>query len=299
MRLRLSWRVGRRAISIIAGSATSILGPNRSSRAPRARIVFPTMRADRPSLSRQSCLQLARDHDRRTIAGDKLKINARAREANPSHHAFNHHKSAVSSDGAPRNWTIVSRRIADRAIFLLPSWRACSSIASRSAAQAAGLEFGPDAGIACRQQRRRGRAGGSVPRIGDDEIGDRPAPAIGSAGKLDQVGSSTGQAVAQERTRAVRDFGRAVVRVGSVKPAKPDDSAIAEFDIETLINADHLHAPGRPPASRKAGGGGKDGRQRHASDAEPGSHVGERCAAAVRKAKIHAKGMPRLALPCP
>jgi hypothetical protein len=33
-------------------------------------------RADWPSPSRQGRLQLARDHDRRTIAGDKLKIEA-------------------------------------------------------------------------------------------------------------------------------------------------------------------------------------------------------------------------------
>ena len=91
----------------------------------------------------------------------------------------------------------------------------------------------------------------------------------------------------------------AAFSVGHVQPAKPHDAAIAEFNIETLINVDHLHVSGRPPARRKAGGRENDGRERHASSADPASGVGERCAAAVRKAKIHAKGMPRLALPCP
>jgi hypothetical protein len=116
---------------------------------------------------------------------------------------------------------------------------------------------------------------------------------------LDKVGSSTDQAVAQERTGAIRDLRRAAFSVGHVQPAKPHDSVIAEFNIETLINVDHLHVSGRPAASRKARGGENDGRQRHASAAEPAPGVGEQCVAAVRNAKIHAKGMPRLALPCP
>ena len=253
---------------------------------------------NRTTLSRQSRLQLARNHDRRTVAGDELKINARPREANPSHHAFNHHKSAGPAAELVRVGRLYhgELRIAPYSRFLLA--RLLFDHQPLDGA-ATGLEVGPHPGIACREQRRRGRAGGPVPRIGDDEIGDRPAPAIGSAGQLDKVGSSTGQAVAQERMGAIRDLRRAAFSVGHVQPAKPHDSAIAEFNIETLIDADHLHVSGRPAASRKARGGENDGRQRHASAAEPASGVGERCAGAVRKAKIHAKGMARLASPCP
>ena len=134
---------------------------------------------------------------------------------------------------------------------------------------AAGLELRPDSGVARRQQRRRGRAGGSVAGIGDDKVGDRPAPAIGSAGQLDEVRVPTEQSLAQEIARGIRDFWRAAFGVGRVQPAKPHDSAVAQLDIEALIDADRLNAPGRPPASRKAGGGENDGRKRGASAAEP------------------------------
>ena len=125
---------------------------------------LPDQRADRPSFSRQSCLQLARDHDRRTIAGDKLKINARAREANPSHHAFNHHKSAVPAAQLRgiRRLYHGKRGITPYSYFPLAGLLFdCKSLGGA----AAGLELRPDAGIARRQQRRRGRAGGPVSGI--------------------------------------------------------------------------------------------------------------------------------------
>ena len=163
---------------------------------------------------------------------------------------------------------------------------------------AAGLELWPDSGVARHQQRRRGRAGGPVPRIGDDEVGDRPAPAIGSAGQLHKVRVPAEQPGAQEFTRRVRDVWGAASVVGRVQPAEPHDSAVAELDIQALIDADRLNASGRPAATREARGGENEGRERRASATEP---VASRriMRAAVRKAKIHAKGMPRLGLPCP
>jgi len=53
-----------------------------------------------------------------------------------------------------------------------------------------------------------------------------------------------------------------------------------------------LNAPGGPAASREAGGGENDGGDRGASAAEA-LGAPNRCAAAVREAEIHAKGMPR------
>ena len=62
--------------------------------------------------------------------------------------------------------------------------------------------------------------GRSVLWIDDGEIGDRPAPAIGSTGKLNDVDLASQQPFAQELARLVRDFRRAVVRVWSVQPAE-------------------------------------------------------------------------------
>ena len=156
MRSRFSWRVDAtrnfdhsrvadldsRTKPVIEGAA----GPDRLSDEP----------ADRPSRSRQGRLQLARDHDRRTIAGHKLKIKAGARKSNPSHHAFDHHKSAgppaqLRRIGrldhgefrvAPYSQSPLARAVLDRQTF---------------GGAAPGLELRPHAGVARRQQRRGGR----------------------------------------------------------------------------------------------------------------------------------------------
>jgi len=67
----------------------------------------------------------------------------------------------------------------------------------------------------------------------------------------------------------LENFARAAFGAGRFKAAEPHDSAIAEFDIEALIDAHGLNASGRPPASRKAGTRENDGQERRASAAEP------------------------------
>jgi hypothetical protein len=75
--------------------------------------------------------------------------------------------------------------------------------------------------------------------------------------------------LAQKLTRDLRNFGRAALGSWRVQPAEPHDSPVAERDVETLIDAYGLNASGRPAASRKAGTGENDGRERRASAAEP------------------------------
>src|SRR6185437_10314619 len=201
------------------------------------------------------------------------KIDARAREANPSHHAFDHHKFAVpaTQHRGIRRLYHGKGGIAPYSYFPLAGLILdCKPLGGA----ATGLELRPDAGIAGCQHRRYGRVGRSVLWIDDGEIGDRPAPAIGSTGKLNDVDLASQQPFAQELARLVRGFRRAVVRVWSVQPAESHGSAVAEFDIEALIDADHLDAPGWPPAGRKTRGGDKDGQEPQAGSAEPRRRVG-------------------------
>ena len=134
-------------------------------------------------------------------------------------------------------------------------------------------------------------------RISDHEIGDGPAPAIGSAGELDEVGVPAEQSFAQERPRALQNLRGAVVHIRDVEFPEPYGSAIAEFDIETFVHADGLDASRRPPASRKAGRGENHGQERGYATKSPNAR--DQCAAAVREAEIHAKGMPRGGSRCP
>jgi hypothetical protein len=165
------------------------------------------------------------------------------------------------------------------------------------AGASASLELRPDSSVSRPEQRRGRRAGGPATRISDDEVGNCSPPTIGSAGQLDEVRVSAEQSFAQERPRAAQDLRGAVVPIRGVEAPEPYDSAIAKFDIETLIDADGFHPPCRPPASRKAGIGENDGQER--GDATESPNAIDQCAAAVRETEIHAKGMPRGGSGCP
>jgi hypothetical protein len=291
MRFHFSWRVDAtrnfdhrwvadldsRTKPVIEGAA----GPDRLSDQP----------PDRPSLPRQGCLQFARDHDRRTIAGDKLKIKAEARKSNPSHHAFDHHKSAGAATQLRRIGRLYHGEVGVAPYPKSASARAVLDCQTFRGA-APRLKLRADAGVARRQQRCGGRVGRPVAGIRDNEISDRPAPAVGSPGQQDEVSVTTEQSIAQEIARGLRDLGLASIGIGRVEPAEPNGSTVAQLDVEALIDVDRLNAPARPTASRKRGGGESDGDK-------PGAHAGEapgapdRCAAAVCEAEIHAKGMPR------
>jgi hypothetical protein len=124
-----------------------------------------------------------------------------------------------------------------------------------------GLKFRTHPSKACGQQRRRGRTGGPVRRIDDDEIGDRPPPAISSAHQLDKVRVPAEQSFAQKFTSAIRDLWRPAFSIGDVQAAKPHDSAVVELNIEALIDSDGFDTSNRPPASRKAGRSEGDGQE--------------------------------------
>ena len=164
MRFRFSWRVSatrnfdhRRVADLNSRTEPVIEGAARPDR-------LADQRADRPSLSRQGRLQLARDDDRRTVAGDKLKIKAGARKANPSHHALDHDKSAGPAAQFRRIGRLYHGESGSRHI---PSPRLARAVLDREplGGAAAGLELRPDAGVARRQQRRGGRTGRPVRRI--------------------------------------------------------------------------------------------------------------------------------------
>ena len=123
--------------------------------------------------------------------------------------------------------------------------------------------------------------------MSDHEVGNRSPPTIGSAGQLDEVRVSAEQPFVQERPRTAQNLRGAVVLIRSVEPPEPDDFAIAEFNIETLIDADGLNAPRGPPASREAGRGENHGQER--DDATESPIATDQCAAAVREAEIYAR----------
>src|SRR5579872_7173931 len=146
MRLRFSWRVGgtrdfdhrrvgdldSRTEPVIEGAA----GPDRLS----------DQSADRPSLSRERRLQFSRDDDRRAIARDKLKIQARARKSNPPHRAFDHHKSARPAAQLGRIGRLDHGEIG---VTPYAESRLARSLFDHKplGGATAGLEFGPDAGV--------------------------------------------------------------------------------------------------------------------------------------------------------
>ena len=157
---------------------------------------------------------------------------------------------------------------------------------------AAGLELRPDAGQTRRQQRRRGRTRRSCGRIGQAEVGDCPAPPIGWGGQEDEVRFPAEQAPAEEILRSVGDFRRPAIRTGRVQAAEPDGPAVAQRNIEALIDADRLDPPAWAAASGKAGRRHHHDRQRGAGDTKSqGAGEPSPGAAAVRGAEIHAKGL--------
>ena len=100
------------------------------------------------------------------------------------------------------------------------------------------------------------------------------------------------KAAGQEIARGFSDFRQAVVRIGRVQPPEPDGPAVRKRDIEALIDAGDLNPSGRLPASRKAATCENHGRERGASAKERhGAAAPGPCAATVREAKIHAKGL--------
>ena len=118
---------------------------------------------------------------------------------------------------------------------------------------AAGLELRPDAGQAHPQQRRGGRTGRSCGQFGQAEIGDRSAPSIGRPGQDDQICFPAEQAALEEILRGAGDFRRSAIRVGRVQAAEPHGPAVAEHNVEPLIDANRLNPPARQAASGKAG----------------------------------------------
>src|SRR5271154_5062833 len=102
-------------------------------------------RADRSSLSREGQLQLARDHDRRTVMRNKLKIKARARKANPADHSLDDDEPAVA---APQAGQIGRLDHGEIAVAPYPQRRPARAVLDREplGGAAAGLELRPDAG---------------------------------------------------------------------------------------------------------------------------------------------------------
>jgi hypothetical protein len=134
---------------------------------------------------------------------------------------------------------------------------------------AAGLELRPDPGQTRREQRRRGRTGRRAVRSGQAQIGDRPAPAVRRPGEDDQVRLAPDKATAEEIAGGGGLLRRAATGVGDVQAAEPDRPAVAQRDVEALIDADRLDPAGGPAASRKGGSRRERGRQRHAGDTKP------------------------------
>ena len=80
----------------MSGSTISSCGPNRLSNAPRTRIFSPARAVKRSAGRLERRLRLARGDDRKGAAPAQIKIEARAAEANPAHHALDDDEAPVA-----------------------------------------------------------------------------------------------------------------------------------------------------------------------------------------------------------
>ena len=269
MGFRFSWRVGatrnfdhRRVGDLNSRTEPVIEGAARPDR-------LSDQGADRPSLSRQGCLQLARDHDRRTIAGDKLKINARSREANPSHHAFNHHKSAGPAAELGRVGRLYhgELRIAPYSLFPLGA-RPLRSRAARRRSRGSRIPAAPGHSLpsaAPPRSSRPDRSGGSATTRSATVLPQRSVP---PANWIRSASRPSSRSLRKSRA-AFAISGAPRSALGTSRPPSltilPSLSSISRRSSTPTAS----NPPGRAPASRKARGGENDGRERRASAAEP------------------------------
>ena len=176
--------------------------------------------------------------------------------------------------------------------------RAPSSITSRSAAQPRVSNSGRTRAKPAASSAAAVEPADPAAEFGQAEVGDCPAPPIGWGGQKDEVRFPAEQAPAEEILRSVGDFRRPAIRTGRVQAAEPDGPAVAQRNIEALIDADRLDPAAWAAASGKAGRRHHHDRQRGAGDTKSqGAGEPSPGAAAVRGAEIHAKGLAARRLP--
>ena len=136
--------------------------------------------------------------------------------------------------------------------------------------------------------------------IGQAEVGDCPPPDQ-SAAKEVRVRFPAEQAPAEEILRSVGDFRRPTIRTGRVQAAEPDGPAVAQRNIEALIDADRLDPPTWAAASGK-GKGSPIAMTASAAQATQSRGARESRAQARRRCaerKFMLRALPRGGRPCP
>ena len=215
---------------------------------PRTRIGCPAKRAqdEAPTLERR--LGLSRDHDGKSVAAAQVKINARAADANPAHHAFDDDEASV---GRARGLVYPRRREGNR----VRSRARGSPRAPRPPARAAPL----------RSRASRIRA----ERARDRFSGDRrpPIPLRAKTRSTSQrpqrsgLAASSAISTARPVQRSAR-CARAFSLERRIEPGQPRRAPVLEPHVAPPRDLDDPRRPGRRPASRRRPRKGERARRR-------------------------------------
>ena len=217
--------------------------------------LFSRQRGQRRSGRHERGLALVRSDDREIAAPAKVKIEARAAEANPADHPFDNDKTPI----APRQLRDVVG--GEHAIVGIAPDAKLFCARDRFQRQpprfaAARLELRSDPREARREQRLGERTGfaGVLRRA---QIGERPAPAVGRGGKNDQRRREAEGARGDKITRRRRQG----PLQRQIEAGKARDALVGERDLAPVIDPDRLDGPAR----RAAGGVGERWGRREAS----------------------------------